>query len=66
VTISIERCRELLGSEADGKTDEQLQHFIDELDSASATFYDQIQEAWKRDPDSVRWFVHAQQTGESE
>ena len=66
MTIPIERIRALLGPEADGKTDEQLQHLAENLGNAASTFYDEVQSAWKRDPESVRWIIHAQQTGEIE
>jgi hypothetical protein len=66
MTLSIARCRELLGSDAEGKSDEQLQRLADELGKAASVFYDDIQAAWKRDPESVRWMVHASQTGETE
>jgi hypothetical protein len=66
LTIPIERIRALLGPEADGKTNEQLKHLAEDLDNAASTFYDQIQDAWKRDPESVRWIVHSIQTGEHE
>jgi len=66
MTLSIERCRELLGPEAEGKTDEQLEALRDRLEDAAGRYYDAIQEAWKRDPESVRWAVHAHETGEVE
>lgn len=66
MTLTIERCRELLGPEAEGKTDEQLQALVEELSRASAAFYDEIQAAWRRDPESVRWAVYSHQTGEVE
>ncbi len=66
MTIPIERVRTLLGSEAQGKTDDQLQRLADDLGNAASAFYDEVQSAWKRDPESVRWLVHASQTGEVE
>ena len=66
MAISIERIRELLGPEAEGKSDEQLEALRDRLQFAVGRYYDAIQEAWKRDPDAVRWLVHAHQTGEYE
>ncbi len=64
MTLPIGRCRELLGAEAEGKTDEQLQGLLEDLSRASAAFYDEIQAAWKRDPESVRWAVYTHQTGD--
>jgi hypothetical protein len=66
MTMPIERVKSLLGPDAEGKTDEQLQRLAEDLGSAASAFYDEVQSAWKRDPDSVRWLVHASQTGESE
>lgn len=66
MALPIERIRELLGPEGDGKTDAQLLLLGVELEAAAGGFYDEIQAAWKRDPESVRWLVHAQQTGEIE
>jgi len=66
MAVPIERVRSLLGPAAEGKTDEQLAELRDNLESAAGAFYEEIQTAWKRDPESVRWLVHAQQTGETE
>jgi hypothetical protein len=66
MALPIERIRALLGPKADGKTDEQLKSLGEDLGNAASTFYDEVQSAWKRDPESVRWLVHAQQTGEIE
>ncbi len=66
MTIPIDRIRTLLGPEANGKTDEQLQRLVEDLGNAASTFYDEVQAAWKRDPESVRWMVHASHTGEVE
>jgi hypothetical protein len=66
MAIPIERIRTLLGLDAEGKTDEQLQGLAEELGNAASTFYDEVQAAWKRDPESVRWMVHASHTGEIE
>lgn len=66
MAISIERVRELLGAEAEGKTDEQIAQLRDSLSGAAERYYDTIQEQWRRDPDVVRWLVHSVQTGEYE
>lgn len=66
MALPVERIRELLGPEAEGKTDEQLGRLGESLGNAASAFYDNVQEAWKRDPDSVRWLVHASHTGEFE
>ena len=66
MAIPIERVRALLGREAEGKSDEELQRLAEALGNAASTFYDEVQSAWKRDPESVRWMVHASQTGEIE
>lgn len=64
MTIPIERVRALLGPGAEGKTDAQLQHLAEDLGNAASAFYDEVQSAWKHDPESVRWLVHTQRTGE--
>jgi len=64
--ISVEQIRELLGAEAEGKSDEQLETLRDRLESAVGKYYDDVQDAWKRDPEAVRWLVHVHQTGEHE
>jgi hypothetical protein len=66
MTIPIERVRALLGPEAEGKSDEQLQTLAEGLEAVASRFFDKVLEAWRRDPESVRWLVHAQQTGEIE
>lgn len=66
MAISIERVRELLGSEAEGKTDEQVAALRDSLTGAAERYYDDIQRAWKHDPEAVRWLVYSVQTGEYE
>jgi hypothetical protein len=66
MALSIERVANLLGPDADGKTPEQLEQLRDELEAAAGAFYDEIEAAWKRDPEFVRWIVYAHQTGESE
>lgn len=66
MTLPLERIRTLLGAEAEGKSDEQLEQLRNSLEAAAGTFHDEIQAAWKRDPESVRWLVHAHETGEYE
>jgi hypothetical protein len=66
MTLAIERVREILGSQADGKTDEQIAALAANLDTAATRFFEDVQEAYKRNPESVRWAIHAHETGESE
>lgn len=66
MTLPVERVREILGSQADGKSDAEIQRLAEGLDAAASRFYDDIQAAWKRDPESVRWLIHAHETGETE
>ena len=46
MTIPIERVRALLGPEAEGKSDEQLQRLAEDLGNAASVFYDEVQAAW--------------------
>jgi hypothetical protein len=66
MTVSIERIRELLGQDANGATDEQIAQLRDSLTAAAGQFFDDVQTDWRRDPESVRWFIHAAETRESE
>jgi uncharacterized protein YukE len=66
MTIPIERIRELLGSDADGKTDEQIAQLRDSLIGAAERYYEAVQEQWRRDPEAVRWLAYSAQTGEYE
>ena len=59
MTISIERCRELLGSDAHGQTDDEIQRLVDGVSKFASVFCDFIHDAWKRDPDAVRSVVQA-------
>jgi hypothetical protein len=66
MTLPIERVREILGSQADGMTDEQIAALAENLDTAATRFFEDVQAAHKRDPESVRWAIHAHETGESQ
>ena len=61
--LSIQRVREILGTKANGKTDEQLRQLAEDLDAVAVQFYDDIQAAYKRDPEGARWLIHAHETG---
>lgn len=49
MTISIQRCRELLGQAAEGHTDEEVAALLESLESASGALWDTLQKA-KRPP----------------
>ena len=40
--VSIDECRNILGSAAEGKTDEQIEHLRDELALIAADMYDHL------------------------
>jgi hypothetical protein len=46
MTISVERCREILGADAVGKTDEQLERVRDSIAVLANYLYDQVQADW--------------------
>lgn len=66
MTLPIERVGELLGAQAEGKTDEQIAALAEGLDAAATRFYEDVQTAFKHDPEGVRWLVYAHRTGDTE
>lgn len=66
MTLSVSQCRELLGAEATGKSDAQIESMRDSLAFLANGLYDQLQADWKANPESVRWLAHAHDTGETE
>lgn len=60
MVLSVEKCREILGVEANGKTDEQIEKLHDSIAVLADQLYDQVQKDWKTNPESVRWLSYAQ------
>ena len=60
MALSVAQCREILGTDAVGKSDEQLERVRDSIAVLANHLYDQIQSDWKADPESVRWLSYAQ------
>lgn len=61
MALSVAKCREILGVEAEGKTDEQLERVRDSIAVLANHLYDQVQADWKVDPESVRWLAYARE-----
>jgi hypothetical protein len=65
-SLSIEECRKLLGSAAENMTDAQIESERDQMVALAHIVFDQFTEEMKRDPERMRWMVHAHETGEIE
>lgn len=64
--MTIVEARKLLGQEAEGMTDDQIELMLDDLKAMANTLLDQMQVAAKSDPHDFWWTLHAHGTGESE
>jgi hypothetical protein len=64
MTLSVTQCREILGAEADGKSDEQIEKLHDSIAALANSLYDQVQAEWKANPESVRWAAYSHENGE--
>lgn len=64
--VSIEECRKLLGSAAESMTDAQVESERDQMVALAHIVFDQFTEEGKRDPERMRWLLHAHETGEIE
>jgi hypothetical protein len=64
--VSIEECRKLLGSAAESMTDTQVEAERDQMVALAHILFDQFTEEMKRDPERMRWLMHAHETGEIE
>lgn len=57
--ISVEECRAILGSEADGYPDERIERLRDALEAVAEVMYDEIKRQAQSDPEAVRWASYA-------
>jgi hypothetical protein len=60
MVLSVAQCREILGVDAEGKTDVQLERVRDSIAFLANHLYHQVQADWKADPESVQWLNYAQ------
>ena len=63
---SIEECRRILGTLAEGMTDAEVAAERDHTELLAHAIFDQFAEERKRDPERMRWLLHAHNTGEAE
>lgn len=61
--LTVQECRDILGVEAEGKTNDQIERLRDSIAALANTMYDQIQTEWKANPDRVLWNADAHQHG---
>jgi hypothetical protein len=52
-TVSIEKCRELLGATADGKSDVQVEQWRDDLTVVANQMFDHLQSKVRVDAESI-------------
>lgn len=64
--LTVERCRELLGSVGEGMTDSQVEAERDHMETLAHALFDQFTAEMKRDPERMKWLLHAHETGEVE
>lgn len=64
--VSIDECRRILGSSADGMTDADIEAMRDNLDRVAKELFTQFTEAANTDAEGLRWMIHAHETGEYE
>lgn len=64
--LTLERCRELLGSAAANMTDAEVEAERDHMEALANTLFDQFTAEMKRDPEGMNWLLHAHETGEVE
>lgn len=57
--ISVEECRRILGSEAEGYSDERIERLRDALEGVAEVMYDEIKRQAQSDPEAVRWASYA-------
>lgn len=58
MALSVAQCREILGTEAVGKSDEQIESLRDSVAALANNLYDQMQSDWKANSESVRWSAY--------
>lgn len=64
--LTVARCREILGHVADSMTDAEIEAERDDLADLANILIDQFTEEMKRNPEKMKWLLHAHATGETE
>ena len=59
VHITIDECRAILGADAEGRSDKEIERLRDSLEDAAVLMYDEVARQAKADPESMRWAVYA-------
>lgn len=66
MALSVAQCRAILGEDADGKTDEQIENLRGSTAAIANELYNQLQADWKADPEAFRWSAYAHENGEGD
>ena len=64
--MSTDRCREILGTVAANMTDAEVEAERDNMEAIANAVFDQFTAEMKRDPERMKWLMHAHVTGEIE
>ena len=64
--VSIEECRTILGGNADGMTDEQIESMRSDLERMADVLFDQMVELGPNGLEAARWATYFRETGEIE
>jgi hypothetical protein len=57
--LTIEECRSILGADAEGRSDEEIERLRDALEGAAVVMYDEVAQKAQADPEGVRWMAYA-------
>jgi hypothetical protein len=64
--MTVIEARHLLGQDAVGITDEQINTLLGELSSMANTLLDRMESMAQEDRDGFMWLLHSHRTGEHE
>jgi hypothetical protein len=64
--MTVKRCREILGVVAEPMSDAEVEAERDHMELLAHAIFDQFAAERKRDPERMRWLLHAHETGEAE
>ncbi|HMH13272.1 MAG TPA: hypothetical protein VK578_09205 [Edaphobacter sp.] len=62
--MTVEQCREILGIAAAHMTDAEVEAEREHTEALAHAIFDQFTAKMKRDPEGMRWLLHAHETGE--
>jgi hypothetical protein len=65
-SVSVTECRAILGSEANGSTDEEIETIRDGLERTADVLFAQMVEEGRSGLDAARWDTHFRLTGKGE